>query len=161
VIDSEEALDDTLTIQLGDEKLRITTYTAKITVTRCFGRRYTASRYTFSPPDRGNMVPNSSQTKSPQRERAKPMTQSIRDAPTDPTRPRMDDGVENIPVPMMAPTLVANVRKSERSNRRVGHLSIVQLKTPRWRPIPPAVSSGHMSEKFPKGRIVATDPPRT
>ena len=77
------------------------------------------------------MVPNSSQIKSPQSERAKPKTQSIRDAPTDPTKPRMDDGVENMPVPMMAPTLVANVRKSERSNRRVVHLSIVQLKTPR------------------------------
>jgi len=111
VIGSEEALDETLTIQLGDEKLRVTTYTAKITVMRCFGRRYTASRYTFSPPDRGNMVPNSSQTKSPQRERAKPMTQSIRDAPTDPTKPRMDDGVENIPVPMMAPTLVGKRKK--------------------------------------------------
>jgi hypothetical protein len=110
VIGSEEALDETLTIQFGDEKLKVTTYTAKITVTSCFGRRYTASRYTFSPPDRGSMVPNSSQTKSPQSERAKPMTQSIRDAPTDPTKPRMYDGVENIPVPMMAPTLVANVR---------------------------------------------------
>jgi hypothetical protein len=149
VIGSEEALDETLTIQLGDEKLRITTYTAKMMVTRCFGRRYTASRYTFSPPDRGNMVPNSSQIKSPQSERTKPMTQSISDAPTDPTKPRMDDGVENIPVPMMAPMLVANVRKSERYNRRVGHLSNVQLKTPRWRPIPPAVSSGYMSEKCP------------
>jgi hypothetical protein len=149
VIGSEEALDETLTIQPGDEKLRVTTYTAKITVTRCFGRRYTASRYTFSPPDRGNMVPNSSQIKTPQSERAKPMTQSIRDAPTDPTRPRMYDGVENIPVPMMAPTLVANVRKYKKFNGRVGHLSIVQLKTPRWRPIPPAVSSGHMSEKCP------------
>lgn len=146
---SEEAPDETLTIQLGDEKLRIITYTAKITVTRCFGRRYTASRYTFSPPDRGIIVPNSSQTKSPQSERAKPRTQSIRDAPTDPTKPRMDDGVENIPVPMMAPTLVPNVRKSEKIKGRAGHLSIVQLNTPRWRPIPPAVSSGHTSEKFP------------
>jgi hypothetical protein len=149
VIGSKEALDETLTIQLGDEMLRITIYTAKITVMRCFGRRYTASRYTFSPPDRGNMVPNSSQTKSPQSERAKPMTQSIRDAPTEPTEPRMNDGVENIPVPMMAPTLVANVRKYERFKGRVGHLSIVQLKTPRWRPMPPAVPTGHMSEKCP------------
>ena len=79
------------------------------------------------------MVPNSSQTKSPQSERAKPKTQSIRDAPTDPTKPRMNDGVENIPVPMIAPTLVANVRKSEKiiNNGRVSHLSIVQLKTAR------------------------------
>ena len=91
--------------------MRITTYAAKITVTRCFGRRYTASRYTFSPPDRGNIVPNSSQTKSPQSERAKPITQSVRDAPTDPTKPRMDDGVENIPVPMMAPRLVGKRKK--------------------------------------------------
>jgi hypothetical protein len=94
-------------MQLPDEKLRMTAFTAKTTVTRCFGRRYAASRYTFSPPDRGNIVPNSSQTKSPQNERAKPRTQSIRDAPTDPTDPRMDDGVENIPVPMIAPMLVA------------------------------------------------------
>jgi len=147
---SEEALDETLTIQLGDEKLRIIAFTAKITVTRCFGRRYTASRYTFSPPDRGNMVPNSSQTKSPQRERMKPRTQSIRDAPTDPTKPRMDDGVENIPVPMMVPTLVANVRNFEKAKARVGHLSIVQLKTPRWRPIPPAVSSVTCQRDFLK-----------
>ena len=89
-----------------DEKLRIIAFTAKTTVARCLGRRYTASRYTFSPPERGNMVPNSSQTKSPQSESAKPKTQSIKDAPTEPTDPRMDDGVENIPVPMMAPTLV-------------------------------------------------------
>jgi hypothetical protein len=104
-----EALDKTLTIQFPDEMLRMTAFTAKTTVTRCFGRRYTASRYTFSPPDRGNMVPNSSQTKSPQRERAKPRTQSIRDAPTDPTDLRIEYGVENIPVPMMAPTLVATL----------------------------------------------------
>lgn len=52
------------------------------------------------------------------------MTQRIRDAPTDPTEPRMDDGVENIPVPMMAPTLVANVRKSksEKSEGKGGSL---------------------------------------
>ena len=53
------------------------------------------------------MVPSSSQTKSPQNERANPRTQSIKDAPIDPTDSRMDDGVENIPVPMIAPTLVA------------------------------------------------------
>jgi hypothetical protein len=52
------------------------------------------------------MVPNSSQMKSPQSDNARPRTQSIRDAPTDPTDSRMDDGVENIPVPMMQPTLM-------------------------------------------------------
>jgi len=52
------------------------------------------------------MMPNSSQIKSPQRENARPSTQSIMDAPTDPTDSRMDDGVEKIPVPMMAPTLI-------------------------------------------------------
>ena len=90
------------------------------------------------------MAPNSSQTKSPQSEKAKPMTQSIRNTPTDPTEPRMNDGVENIPVPMIVPTLVANVRKYERSNRMVGHLSTVQLKTPRWQPVLLAVSSAQM-----------------
>jgi hypothetical protein len=86
---------------LPDEKLRIIAFAAKITVARYLGRRYTASRYTFSPPERGNMVPNSSQINSPQNESAKPRTQSIRDAPTDLTDPRIDDGVENIPVPMI------------------------------------------------------------
>jgi hypothetical protein len=94
-------------MQFAEENLKTIAFTAKRTVTRCFGRRYTASRYTFSPPDRGNMVPNSSQTKSPQNERAKPRTQSIRDAPTDPTDPRMEDGVENMPVPMIVPMLIA------------------------------------------------------
>ena len=103
----DETLDKTLTIQFPEEKVRMIAFTAKRTVTRCFGRRYTASRYTFSPPDRGNMVPNSSQTKSPQNERANPRTHSIRDAPTDPTDPRMEDGVENMPVPMIAPMLIA------------------------------------------------------
>jgi len=91
---------------LLDEKLRKIALAAKTTVARYFGRWYTASRYTFSPPERGNMVPNSSQMKSPHTESAKPRTQSIRDAPTDPTDSRMDDGVENIPVPMIMPTLV-------------------------------------------------------
>jgi hypothetical protein len=80
-------------------------FAAKITVARYFGRRYTASRYTFSPPERGNIVPNSSQMKSPQNENKKPATQSISDAPMDPTEPRILDGVENIPVPMIRPML--------------------------------------------------------
>jgi hypothetical protein len=66
---------------------------ANITVAKYRGFLYTASRYTFSPPERGNMVPYSSQTNSPQNDRTKPRTQSIRDAPTEPTDPRMEEGV--------------------------------------------------------------------
>jgi hypothetical protein len=106
VISIESWLGKELTIQFPDEKVRMIACAAKITVARCLGRRYTASRYTFSPPERGNMVPNSSQINSPQNESAKPSTQSIRDAPTDLTDPRMDDGVENIPVPMILPMLL-------------------------------------------------------
>lgn len=103
----EGALSNGLTIQLLDEKLRMIAFAAKTTLARCLGRRYTASRYTFSPPERGNMVPNSSQINNPQNDSAKPRAQSIKDAPTDPTDPRMDDGVENMPVPIILPTLVA------------------------------------------------------
>jgi hypothetical protein len=102
-----------LTIQLLAEKPRMMALAAKITVARCLGRRYTASRYTFSPPERGNMVPNSSQMKSPQNESKNPATQSNRDAPTDPTDPRMVDGVENIPVPIIRPMLDANSIKKK------------------------------------------------
>jgi len=94
-----------LTIQLLAVKPRIMAFAENITVARYFGRRYTASRYTFSPPERGNIVPNSSQMKSPQNENKKPATQSKRDAPTEPTEPRILDGVENIPVPMTRPML--------------------------------------------------------
>jgi hypothetical protein len=90
------------------EKPRIMALAAKTTVARCCGRRYTASRYTFSPPERGNMGPNSSQIKSPQKESKMPANQSNRDAPTDPTDSRMVDGVENIPVPIIRPILDEN-----------------------------------------------------
>lgn len=115
------ALGKGLTIQLLAENPRIMALAAKITVARCFGRRYTASRYTFSPPERGNIVPNSSQIKSPQKESKKPATQSNRDAPTDPTDPRMVDGVENIPVPIIRPMLDANSmrRKNKKKSWRV------------------------------------------
>lgn len=83
-------------------------FAAKTYVARKRGLLYTASRYTFSPPDRGNIVPNSSQMKRPQAERMKPVTHSIKDAPTDPTEPRIDDGVEKMPVPMIRPTLEKN-----------------------------------------------------
>lgn len=102
------ALGKGLTIQLLAEKPRMMALAAKITVARYFGRRYTASRYTFSPPERGNMVPSSSHIKSPQNESKKPAIQSNRDAPTDPTDPRMVDGVENIPVPIIRPMLDAD-----------------------------------------------------
>ena len=80
-------------------------FVAKIIVARYFGLWYTASRYTFSPPERGNIVPNSSQMNSPQNDKTKPSTQSIKDAPTEPTDPRIEDGVEKIPVPIIRPTL--------------------------------------------------------
>ena len=51
------------------------------------------------------MVPYSSQMKRPQNERTKPRSQSMRDAPTEPTDLRMEDGVENIPVPIILPIL--------------------------------------------------------
>ena len=86
---------------------------AYITVARFFGRGYMASRYTFSPPERGIMVPSSSQTRSPQNESTSPKSQSISDAPTDPTDPMMDEGVENIPVPMIVPTLSVVVRREK------------------------------------------------
>ena len=65
-------------------------FVAKIIVARCFGFLYTASRYTCSPPERGNIVPNSSQMNSPQNERTKPSTQSMSEAPTEPTDPRIE-----------------------------------------------------------------------
>jgi hypothetical protein len=88
------------------------------------------------------MVPNSSQTKSPQKESKKPATQSNTEAPTDPTDPRMLDGVENIPVPIIRPMLCADlVRvKNKGKTKRSEYISMVQLNTPKWRPIPPAVS---------------------
>lgn len=52
------------------------------------------------------MVPNSNQMNRPQKDSTKPRTQSIMDAPTDPTDLRIDDGVEKMPVPMMWPTLL-------------------------------------------------------
>ena len=80
-------------------------FMAKTTVARCFGFLYTASRYTFSPPLRGNIVPYSSQMKRPQNDMTKRSTQSMREAPTDPTEPKIEEGVEKIPVPMIRPTL--------------------------------------------------------
>jgi hypothetical protein len=87
------------------------------------------------------MVPNSSHIESPQNERKKPATQSNKDAPTDPTDPRIVDGVEKILVPIIRPMLETNsVRKGFKITRRDEYMSIVQLNTPKWRPIPPDVS---------------------
>ena len=113
------ALGKELTIQLLAERPRTIALAAKITVARCCTRRYTASRYTFSPPERGNMVPNSSQIKSPQ-ESKNPATQSNRDAPTDPTDSRMVDGVENIPVPIIRPILDDISKETGGRKRRKG-----------------------------------------
>jgi hypothetical protein len=82
---------------------------AKITVAKNLGFLYTASKYTFSPPERGIIVPNSNQTKRPQKDTTNPRTQSIREAPTELTEESIDDGVEKIPVPIMRPTLVIGV----------------------------------------------------
>lgn len=78
---------------------------AKIMVAKYLGFLYTASKYTFSPPERGNIVPYSSHTKRPQKDKTRPRTQSIREAPMEFTEVRIEDGVEKIPVPMMRPTL--------------------------------------------------------
>jgi hypothetical protein len=80
-------------------------FMAKIMVARYLGFLYTASRYTFSPPERGNIVPNSSQTKRPQKDSTNPRTQSMREAPTELTEESIDDGVEKIPEPIIRPTL--------------------------------------------------------
>ena len=80
-------------------------FMAKITVARSLGFLYTASRYTFSPPERGIIVPNSSQTKRPQKDSTNPRTQSMREAPTELTEDSIDDGVEKTPVPIILPTL--------------------------------------------------------
>ena len=80
-------------------------FMANITVARNLGFVYTASRYTFSPPERGIMVPNSSQMKRPQNDSTNPRTQSMREAPTELTEESIDDGVEKIPVPIIRPTL--------------------------------------------------------
>ncbi len=101
-----------------------------------------ASRYTFSPPERGIIVPSSSQTKSPQKESTNPKTQSISDTPADPTDPIIDEGVENIPVPMILPTLPTVVRRENGVRMEIKrYMIIVQSNIPKWRPIPPAVSS--------------------
>ena len=97
---------------------------ANMTVAKNLGFFHTASKYTFSPPLLGNIVPYSSHMNSPERDKRNPRTHSISEAPTDSTDERIEDGVEKIPVPIMRPTI-----------------SIVQLNTPRCRPIPPAVSA--------------------
>lgn len=51
-------------------------------------------------------MPNSSHINNPQNDKMKPSTQSMKDAPTDPTDERMEEGVEKIPVPMIRPTLL-------------------------------------------------------
>ncbi len=55
------------------------------------------------------MHPYSSQTYKPQKDRANPKTHNISAAPTLPTLLVMDDGAENIPVPIMRPVLLFHV----------------------------------------------------
>ena len=76
-------------------------FMAKITVARNLASLYTASRYAFSPPEQGIIVPNSSETKKPQKDSTNPRTQSMREAPTELTEKSIDEGVEKIPVPII------------------------------------------------------------
>lgn len=117
---------------------------AKKTVARCFGFLYTASKYTFSPPLLGNMVPNSSQTNRPQKDMTSPRSHSISDAPTEPTDPRIEEGVEKIPVPMVLPTLSGMRFKEWEVSGYESYMRRVQVETPRWRPIPPAASTRYV-----------------
>ena len=96
------------------------------------------------------MQPNSSHTKSPQNASTKPSTHNINAAPTLPTPCVIDDGVENIPVPMIRPTLPSNCQSTPRRGGppkrrlRVGgfpHMSRVVDTTPRCRPRPPWADS--------------------
>ena len=108
-------------LAVNPSKIAFTAYTA---VARYFGFLYAISRYTFSPPLLGNMVPNSSHMNSPQNAKTNPSTQTMSDAPMEPTPDRMDDGVEKISVPMIRPMM-----------RSVHDI------TPRCRPRPPAASA--------------------
>ena len=56
------------------------------------------------------MVPYSNHINNPQKESKNPRAQSIKDAPTEPTEERIEEGVEKIPVPMIRPTLHENFR---------------------------------------------------
>ena len=85
------------------------------------------------------MVPYSNQTNKPQKESKNPRTQSNREAPTEPTEERIEEGVENIPVPMIRPTLTRQLSLAMKKGGKT-YMSMVQLKTPKWRPIPPAAS---------------------
>ena len=102
----------------------------KITVAKNLGFLYTASRYTFSPTERGIIVPNSNQTKRPQKDSTNPRAQSIREAPTELTDASIDDGVEKN---YTANTGIRRAQADKNENN-------VQLNTPRCRPIPPATS---------------------
>jgi len=77
---------------------------AKIMVAK-YGFLYTAFEYTFFPPERRNIVPYSSHTKRPQNDSRKPRNHNTREAPMEPTELRMEEGVENIPVSIIRPTL--------------------------------------------------------
>lgn len=86
-------------------KPRAIAWTAKTVVINIFGRRYAASRYTFSPPLRGIMQANSSQTQSPDTDSRSPSTHRSIEAPKDPTPLTIEEGVEKIPVPIIRPIL--------------------------------------------------------
>ena len=78
---------------------------ANTTVTKYAGLLYTASKYTFSPPERGNIVPNSRNTRRPQKDTRQPRDQQRREEPTLCTEERIEDGVLKIPRPIIFPTL--------------------------------------------------------
>lgn len=138
---------------------------AKIQVAKNFGRGYMVSKYTFSPPERGHVVPISIHTRSPpvrkiakiiycvgdficdsQSERRKPSAQSNKLAPMEPTPPNIELGVLKIPVPIIRPILShrsTNVWFDGALIRASSYMRSVQVVTPRCLPIPPAVSERH------------------
>ncbi|KAF7797308.1 hypothetical protein EIP86_008503 [Pleurotus ostreatoroseus] len=75
----------------------------------------------------------------------KPRTHSIKEAPTEPTEPKMVEGVENTPVPITRPTLAVNIESKIRACRLPTHMSKVHVKTPKWRPSPPATSGAGLT----------------
>ena len=86
------------------------------------------------------MVPYSNHINNLQKESKNPRAQSIKDAPTEPTEERIEEGVENIPVPMIRPTLHEKFRHVHQGKDGRADIIMVQLKTPKCRPMPPATS---------------------
>ena len=99
------------------------------------------------------MVPYSNHINNPQKESKNPRAQSIKDAPTEPTEERIEEGVKNIPVPMIRPTLHEKFRHVDQGEDGRADIIMVQLKTPKCRPIPPATSRCLQSNMNEESRI--------